>query len=96
MTIDNKQAPSQQQQLSQALGLNLPRMLSGQNPFSFCSQRSPEEQRAFLLATIDQALEITADCDDCFFSEEEKSSSLRYGNTSHGDHDEDDRNSQKQ
>jgi hypothetical protein len=96
MTIDNKRAPFQQrQQLSQALGLSRPGMLSGQNPFSFCSQRTPEEQRAFLLSTIDQALELTADCDD-FFSQEENSSSSRFGNTSHGDHDEGDRNSQKQ
>jgi hypothetical protein len=92
-----QQAPPQQQQaLAQALGLNLPGMLSGQNPFSFYSQRSPEKRRAHLLSTIEQALEITADCDDCLFSEGENSSSSLFGNTSIGDHDEDDRNSQKQ
>jgi hypothetical protein len=71
MTITNKQALSQQQQapsqqqqtLEQALCLNLPGMLPGQQPFCF-SQISSQERRAHLMSTIEQALEITADCGD--------------------------------
>jgi hypothetical protein len=102
MTITNKQAPSQQQQqasspqqsLTQALGLNM-RLPRTQNPFSF-PQMSNNEQRAQLLKTIDQALELTAGWDDDFFSEEENLSSSLFGNTSHDKHDDDDRNSLKQ
>jgi hypothetical protein len=104
MTGDNKQTPSQQQQqqqqqapsqqqqtLVQALGFNLPGMLTGQNPFCF-SQRNTEEQRAYLMSTIlKQALELTDDCDD-FFLEEEEENSL----TDHGEDDGRNRNRQKQ
>jgi hypothetical protein len=73
--------------------MRLPGMMPGQHPSCF-TRRTPEEQRAHLLKTIEQALEITADCDDCFFSEGGNSSSSLCDHTGH---DEDDHsNRQKQ